>query len=364
MATPMAMLHPPGRQPEYPESEEHWQRVLARDARAEFVYAVHTTGIYCRPSCASRRPRRENVAFFPTPDEARAAGFRACLRCCPDSLQAEAVLAGRLTRHLRANLDRLVPLAELARIADRTPANTQRLFTRVLGVSPRSWQRQLRAEAFRGELSSAETRITDAVYDAGFSSPSRAHAGAPLGMEPRQYRAGGQSQRIRYVIEACPLGKVLVAATARGVCAVFLGDDEQQLKAELEERFPAAEFGGEASSHLDTGLRAVQAAMGEHPAALDLPLDLRATAFQARVWEALKAIPAGETRTYAQVAAAIGTPAAVRAVGTACGANPVSLLIPCHRVVGSNGKLTGYRWGIERKRRLLALEKAAPPLAG
>ncbi len=347
-----------GNAPSAVRSDDQWQLVLERDASAAFIYAVRTTGVYCRPSCSSRRPRREHVLFFATGEQAAAAGFRACLRCRPDGVQADAVIAAQLSSHLQANLDRAVPLSELAQLSGRTPANTQRLFVRVVGVSPRAFQRQLRAEAFREELAEPGTRITDAMYDAGFSSPSRAHSGAPLGMEARQYRSGGKDQQIRYAVEPCPLGNVLVAATARGVCAVFLGDDGQALRAELQARFPLAELIEQAAPHLEAGLAAVQAAMGEHPAARDLPLDLRGTAFQARVWEALRAIPTGETRTYAQVAAAIGTPFAVRAVGTACGANPVSLLVPCHRVVGSSGKLTGYRWGVERKRTLLALERA------
>jgi AraC family transcriptional regulator of adaptative response/methylated-DNA-[protein]-cysteine methyltransferase len=338
-------------------SEEQWEQVLARDPSAGFLYAVTTTGVYCRPSCSSRRPRREHVLFFATGEQAAAAGFRACLRCRPDGVQAEARIAAQLSRHLRANLDRPVPLSELAHLSGRTPANTQRLFVRMMGVSPRAFQRQLRAAAFREQLAAPGARITDAVYDAGFSSPSRAHAGAPLGMEPRQYRSGGTALEIRYAVERCPLGNVLVAATERGVCAVFLGDDEQQLRSELQARFPRAELLGETGPHLEAALSAVQAAMGEHPAARDLPLDLRGTAFQARVWEALRAIPPGETRSYAQVAQAIGAPSAVRAVAGACAANPVALVVPCHRVVGSDGKLTGYRWGVERKRVLLALER-------
>lgn len=335
-----------------------WQAVQERDGSADgaLVYAVKTTGIFCRPSCASRRPTRENVVFFPDAAAASEAGFRPCLRCKPEERHAEAVAVERLAAHLQRHPDRTVKLDELARVAEISAFTVQRLFRRVMGVSPAQYQRQLRGQAFRRELADGQARVTDAVYDAGYSGPGRAYENSQLGMQPGQYRAGGRGLRIGYTVGSSALGKVLIAATERGLCAVFPGEDEAKLVQELRKRFPAAEL------HADAGLgellERVLSQMTEHPAAFDLPLDLRATAFQMRVWEALRRIPRGETRSYAQVARELGQPTAVRAVARACGANPVAVVIPCHRVVGSNGALTGYRWGVERKKKLLEMEQA------
>jgi AraC family transcriptional regulator of adaptative response/methylated-DNA-[protein]-cysteine methyltransferase len=341
--------------------EQMWQQVLARDPRASFIYAVRTTGIYCRPDCASRRPARANVRFFRDAKDARAAGFRACLRCRPDQQPAEAAMVKRLIAYLTHHQDRTVPLAELAQVAGCAAGTVQRLFTRVLGLSPRAWANARRAEAYREILvqpgTSTGPSILDAAYAAGFSSPSRAHEAAPLGMEARRYRGRGAGERIGYTLAAAgtTLGRVLVAATERGVCAVLLGDDEAALTAELVRRFPCADLRPDPG--LTPLLSAVLAGLEEHPSAHALPLDLRGTAFQARVWAALGAIPRGATTSYAQLAAAIGSPRAVRAVARACAQNPAAIVVPCHRVVASDGKLTGYRWGLERKRALLAIER-------
>ncbi len=367
--SPSARAHSSAAAPAPDPVERLWQQVLARTPHAPFVYAVCTTGIFCRPSCPSRRPQRPNVEFFPDAQAATAAGFRACLRCRPDQQPAEAALIERLVAYLDREHERTVPLSELARIAGCAPGTVQRLFTRVMGLSPRAWANARRAETYRTLLSAPATdsqSITDAVYAAGFSGPSRAHAAAPLGMQAKRYRAQGTGERISYAIADAPIpsttsgkqaetSRMLVASTARGVCAVFLGDDDATLAAELSRRFPRAELAPD--TNLAPQVAAVLDALKEHPSAQSLPLDLRGTAFQARVWAALQAIPRGATCTYAQLAEAIGSPQAVRAVGTACGQNPASIIVPCHRVVGSDGKLTGYRWGIDRKRALLAIER-------
>lgn len=352
-----------------PERDQSmWDQVLARDATASFVYGVRTTGIYCRPSCGSRRPARANAAFFPDAQAAEAAGFRPCLRCQPNQAPREALLVERLAAYLDRERERSISLAELARVAGCAPTTVQRLFTRIMGLSPRAWVNARRAESYRGLLADPAARITDAVYAAGFSGPARAHGATPLGMQARRYRAQGAGERIGYILAGAPLpasgasagiglGRLLVAATARGVCAVLLGDDNAALTAELTRRFPRAELAPDPTlgPHLD----AILAELTEHPGSLALPLDLRGTAFQARVWAALRTIPRGTTQSYAQLAEAIGAPRSVRAVANACGQNPVAIVVPCHRVVGSNGKLTGYRWGVERKRALLALERRA-----
>ena len=339
---------------------EAWRAVQERDGSADgsLIYAVKTTGIFCRPSCASRRPARENVVFFADVDAASRAGFRPCRRCRPEERHTEAVMAEKLAAHLRRHPDRQVKLDELAKIAGMSAFTVQRLFQRVIGISPTQYQRQLRGQAFRRELAVGETRVTDAVYDAGYSGPGRAYEGSQLGMQPGQYRAGGRGQRIGYTVgdsaQKTGLGKVLIAATERGLCAVILGEKTEEMQQQLRRQFPAADL--QPDTGLGSLLDEVLSQMTEHPAALDLPLDLRATAFQMRVWETLRNIPRGETRSYADVARALGQPTAVRAVARACASNPVAVVIPCHRVVGSDGKLTGYRWGVERKKKLLEME--------
>jgi AraC family transcriptional regulator, regulatory protein of adaptative response / methylated-DNA-[protein]-cysteine methyltransferase len=335
--------------------EKRWEQVLRREATADFLYAVRSTGIFCRPSCPSRRPAREQVRFFSGAPEAQAAGFRACLRCEPLSdAPREAELVRQLGAYLQQHADRTVALRELARVAGLAPGTVQRIFKRTTGLSPRAWANAHRAESFRERLRRGET-VTEAVYNAGFSAPSRAQGAAPLGMEPRRYRAGGAGEQIRYLTaHAGPLGRVLVARTVSGVCAVLLGASDAELSALLAARFRRAELVRDPA--LATEIGAVLAEVREPSMAAALPLDLRGTAFQARVWQALQRIPRGETRSYGQLAEMVGAPRAVRAVAAACGANPAAMLVPCHRVLGADGKLTGYRWGIERKKALLALE--------
>jgi AraC family transcriptional regulator of adaptative response/methylated-DNA-[protein]-cysteine methyltransferase len=342
-----------------------WQQVLARDSAADgqFVYAVKSTGVYCKPSCPSRRPERKNVSFFPSPELAEAAGFRACLRCEPDRAeakadpQAEAIAraAEFLSNHAgeRTKLDELAAAAGLGKFA------LQRGFKRVLGVTPGEFARAQRKERFRDKVRSPRLSVTDAMYEAGFGSPSRLYEGvdATLGMSPTAMKAGGAGETVRYAMAQSPLGRVLVAATERGLCAVLFADRDGEAAAELRERFPQAVLRRD-DAGLAEAVGFVMGRLSETSTAAALPFHVRATAFQQRVWQALLAIPRGETRTYAEIAEAVGSPAAVRAVGTACGANPLAVVVPCHRVVGADGRLTGYRWGVERKRALLAMERA------
>ena len=336
--------------------DQSWAAVLARDpaADAEMVYAVTTTGVFCRPTCPSRRPSRANIVFFPDPAAAQAAGYRPCRRCRPQQRHVDAGLVEAVSATLKRN--RPATLAQLSRMTGRSPFTVERTFKRVLGLTPAQYQRQQRAASFRKELTGGSTRITDAIYDAGYSGPGRAYENTQLGMAPGKYRAGGRDARIGYVIGASPLGKILIAATERGLCSVILGDSDAHLVRDLRVQFPQAKIEPEPS--LASHLEGVLSQFTEHPAALDLPLDLRATAFQMRVWEALRRIPRGEPRTYAELAKSLGNPKAFRAVARACATNPVAVVIPCHRVIGSDGKATGYRWGVERKKKLLELEGA------
>ncbi|RXS98218.1 bifunctional DNA-binding transcriptional regulator/O6-methylguanine-DNA methyltransferase Ada [Silvibacterium dinghuense] len=338
------------------DPDQAWQLVSARDARADgrLFYAVRTTGIVCRPSCPSRRPARANVEFFSDLVSAFAAGYRPCYRCTPAGVHTDAQRVETLCAHLRRHLDRPVPLAELAALVGLSPLATQRLFRRVLGLSPAQFQAQSRTAALRHQLNNPVSRITDAIYDAGYSGPSRMYENAALGMRPADYRRRGQGQQIGYAIGDSPLGRLLIAATSRGLCAVILGTTDDELLVRLHTQSSAAEIATQPD--LAPMLAQVLTHLTEHPVALDLPLDLRATAFQMRVWTALRRIPRGETRTYAQLARDLGQPTAARAVARACASNPVAVVIPCHRVIGSDGKLTGYRWGVERKQKLLALE--------
>jgi AraC family transcriptional regulator of adaptative response/methylated-DNA-[protein]-cysteine methyltransferase len=342
--------------------KQAWQQVLARDAGADFVYAVTSTGIFCRPSCPSRRPVPVNVRFFPQAAAALAAGYRACKRCAPLGTREEAATVAKLCRYLAAHSDRVVPLADLARIVHSSPFTIQRKFTRVLGVSPREYQAQLRSSDVRRNLAEAGSSVTEAIYQAGYSSSSRFYEKAAdgLGMSPTRFRNRGVDESIRFAVARCRLGLLLVAGTERGVCSVMLGDDAAELERSLRQQFSAASIVHDASG-MEKQIEAILSAMTDHPAAADIPLDVRATAFQARVWQALRQIPRGETRSYAQLAEAIGQPSAVRAVARACASNPVAIAVPCHRVIGSDGSLTGYRWGVERKRTLLDLERRPQP---
>lgn len=347
------------------DAEQAWQQVQARDSSADgrFVYAVETTGIFCRPSCPSRRPTRQNVRFFADADAATAAGYRACRRCHPAGEHAEAEMVRRMCGYLDQHVDRTVTLQTLGRLMGMSPFTVQRMFERVLGVSPRHYQIDRRHALLRDRLAGGSA-VTDAIYEAGFSSSSRMYEGAAarLGMRPERFRKGGMGEEIRFLIVDCPLGKMLVAATARGLCAVTLGDNAKAMEVDLRERFPAAaiEEAAAGDKRLGAAARAVLSRMTEHPAALDLPLDLRSTAFEQRVWRLLQTIPRGETRSYSAVAEELGQPRAVRAVARACAHNPLALVVPCHRVIGKSGQLTGYRWGKKRKQKLLALERAKP----
>lgn len=336
--------------------DARWHAVQSRDPRAEgrFVYAVQTTGIYCRPTCPSRRPKREHVAFFAAPAVAEAAGFRACLRCAPGEVPREQRVVGAVQRLLE-EAEEAPTLAELADAVGLSPWHLQRVFKRATGLSPKQYATALAAERMKRELPEAET-VAAAQYEAGFGSSRAAYeAGIEhLGMTPGRFRRGGAGETIRYAHGEGPFGRFMVAITDRGVCALRFGPD-RDTQAELRDDFPAAE-----RIRDDSALAPAVASICEHLAALDgtltLALDVEATPFQRRVWSALRAIPPGETRTYGDIAAAIGAPTAVRAVARACATNPIALAIPCHRVIRSNGTLSGYRWGVDRKRRLLEAE--------
>ena len=340
-----------------------WTAVLERDRARDgaFVYAVASTGVFCRPSCPSRRPARRRVRFFADPAEAARAGFRACLRCAPEASdelvrRACAAIAGALGPEGGGPPG----LAALAAAVGADPGRLRRRFKAALGVTPKAYAGALRRRAFQAGLRRGEG-VSAALYGAGYGGPSRVYeAGGGLGMTPATYARGGRGARIRYAFADCPLDRMLAAATERGVCAVFFGADDGALRAELEAEFPLAKLERDESG-LGGPVERIVARFASAPAAGDLPLDLRATAFQARVWRALQAIPRGETRSYAEIAAALGKPRAARAVGAACAANPVSLVVPCHRAARADGGLGGYRWGLERKERLLAIERGAEP---
>ncbi len=345
------------------DSEAAWQQVLTRDASADghFVYGVQSTGIYCRPACPSRRPARNNVHFFTTFEEAEAAGFRACLRCEPARRSARsdphAEPIRRAADILREQATEPISLDALAQSVGLSRFALLRGFRRVLGVTPSEFARAQRRERFRNEVRNSSASVTDAVYAAGFGSSSRLYENAAnaLGMRPSSMKAHGAGETIRWSTAGSPLGRMLVAATDRGVCAVLFADSDKEAERELESRFGKATLQRD-DIRLGEAVRMVSSQMTESPAAAFLPFDVRATSFQHRVWEALRSIPRGETRTYSQIAQTIGAPKAVRAVGAACGANPLAIVVPCHRAVGADGRLTGYRWGLERKRRLLEIE--------
>jgi len=348
---------------EQPAAADMWRAVAGRDAAFDgaFVYAVASTGVFCRPSCPSRRPRRDRVRFYPTPAAAQAAGYRPCRRCRPDltlgggdelAERALALIASRLL----AEDEGAVTLAALAAALDSHPGTLRRRFQRAFGLTPRAYAEALRRQRFQDALR-GEAGVADAIYAAGYGSPSRVYenGGGRLGMTPATYARGGRGAHIRYATAPCALDRVLVAATARGVCAVYLGDDDAALEGELRREFPQAEIAPD-SGPLADAVRSVVSAIDDGAPARELALDVRASAFQARVWQALRAIPAGETRTYGDIAESLGAPGAARAVARACATNPVSVVVPCHRVVRRDGGLGGYRWGLARKQRLLARE--------
>ena len=335
--------------------DSRWASVAAKDKTADgrFVYAVTSTGIYCRPSCPSRRPRADRVRFFDDPVGAEQAGFRACLRCRPrDAARADpwAEKIRRATVYLR-NVNGAPSLAALAMRVGGSPYHLQRNFKRIVGITPREYAEACRETRVRSRLRKG-AEVTSAMLDAGYNSSSRFYEGAAarLGMPPSTYRAGGAGATIRYALTAFPLGRLLVGATARGVCFVAMGDTDAELRRRLAAEYPAAELAPDKSG-LGRWTRAILAHLDGRQPRLDLPLDIRATSFRWQVWTALMSIPPGETRTYAQVARAVGRPRAVRAVAGACAANPVALVIPCHRVVPSAGRHGGYRWGAQRQGR-------------
>ncbi len=349
-------------------TDSRWAAVLARDAQAQFIYAVRSTGIYCRPACPSRRARPDNVVFFETAQAARAAGFRACRRCDPDGAgpaAQRAQLVAALCRHIEAS-DTPPPLQDLARQAGLGAAQLRRVFQAAMGLTPRAYAQALRARRVQAGLK-AEPTVTQALYGAGFNSSGRfyAQSDALLGMAPGQFRAGGKGADVRFAVGQCALGAILVACSERGVCAISLGDDPDALVRELQERFPLARLHG-GDPDFDALVSRVVGLVDDPGTPVALPLDIRGTAFQQRVWQALQQVAPGQTLSYAELASRVGAAAAVRAVAGACAANVLAVAIPCHRIVRSDGGLSGYRWGVERKRALLAREAQggdAPPSA-
>jgi AraC family transcriptional regulator of adaptative response/methylated-DNA-[protein]-cysteine methyltransferase len=340
------------------DPEQAWERVIRRDPDASFFYAVTTTGVVCRPGCRSRLPLRANVRFFVTVVEAQAAGFRPCERCRPSTPAWDHPL-DRVRAYIECHLDRPVRLAELGRLAGLSPFTVQRLFKQAMGVSPLEYQRALKAGRLRSALKQNKA-VTDAIYAAGFESPSRAYEGAQLGMTPSRFARGGKGEEIRWAVGPSPFGCVIVGETDRGLCWLSLAPTTKQAEASLRAEFPEAVLRPDPSLS-----RLVDAAIGYVREGSDLArshghedrLDLRGTVFQLRVWQALRQIPRGETRSYSELARDMGHPKATRAVARACALNRVALLVPCHRVVGAGGSLTGYRWGVETKKRLLEAEK-------
>ncbi len=333
---------------------ERWQAVMARDRRFDgaFVYAVRSTGIYCRPSCASRRPRRTQVTFFPIPEAAEREGFRACRRCHPADANGGDPAVALVREAARAIAAGGTPRGDDHRLA--------RAFKRILGITPRAYAEARRVARFKQELKRRK-QVSPALYEAGYSSTSRVYERAheQLGMTPATYARGGAGVDIVFVTVPTSLGRLLVAATDRGVCRVMLGDSAATLEADLRAEFDAARVREEKGGTLEGYVDAILSYLDGTEPHLDLPLDIRATAFQRRVWQELRQIPFGQTRSYAEVAKAIGQPRATRAVAQACASNPAALVIPCHRVVREDGELGGYRWGVEKKKALLEMERDA-----
>ncbi len=341
------------------DDDARWKATQDRDASYDgtFVYAVRSTGIYCRPSCPSRRPRREQVQFFSDGSSAETAGYRACRRCHPNDAPREIAMVEAVNRYIDDHLDEAVTLSMLGEACGVSPFHLQRTFKRVTGLSPHQYLQERRLGRLKRELRTG-TDVTTAIYDAGYGSSSRVYEQRSdrLGMSPNTYRRGGRGMEITYTIVDCQLGRVLVGTTERGVCAVCLGESDVELEQALHDEYPEANIhrGEPASRAWVTGV--AELAEG-HVTAQDLPIDVQATAFQGRVWSYLRSIPAGETRSYGEVAQALEQPTAARAVARACASNPVALIVPCHRVVRGDGEVGGYRWGMERKRSLLTRER-------
>lgn len=337
-----------------------WEAVVARDARYDgsFVYAVRSTGIYCRPSCPSRRPRRERVIFFAAPDAAERQGFRPCRRCHPrgEPRLAESDLVRQACAMMEQSSDDPIRIETFARQVGVSPFRLQRMFRRFLGISPGSYARSIRLRRFKNNLREGKD-VTSALYEAGYGSSSRLYesSNGHLGMTPATYGRGGRGMEIGYTTAATPLGRLLVAGTVKGISAIYLGDSDERLEATLRREYPAATI-SKNPAHISQWVRQlIRHISGEQPD-LDLPLDVKATAFQRRVWEALQQIPRGRTRSYSQLARAVGLPKGQRAVARACATNPAAILIPCHRVVREDGGPGGYRWGLKRKQALLDAE--------
>ena len=345
-------------------NDAQWHAVLERDSSRDgrFVFAVSSTGVYCRPSCPSRRPRRENVTFFHRPDEAEKAGYRACLRCRPKAAggnsQTEMVKA--VCRYIEQHLDENVTLARLGAEFRQSPFHLQRTFKAVLGISPRAYAESCRLNQLKENLRAGRS-VTHAMYDAGYSSSSRLYerTASQLGMTPDKYRRGAVAAPIRYTFANSPLGRMLVAATDKGICTIQFADSDDELEHGLKHEFPFAQRRRDDHAMQPWRDHLLRQMRGQKLHAT-LPLDIQATAFQRRVWAYLQSIPFGKTRSYGQVAKAIGHPTASRAVARACATNPVAVAIPCHRVVRENGDLGGYRWGVERKKALLEMEESRP----
>jgi AraC family transcriptional regulator of adaptative response/methylated-DNA-[protein]-cysteine methyltransferase len=339
-----------------------WKALAERDRAADgtFVYGVTSTGVYCRPSCPSRRPRADRVRFFDTTHEARQAGFRACKRCRPDTVglaQPGVDAVRRVSAYLATHADESVTLAHLARVASMSPHHLQRRFKALVGLSPREYQAAMRANRLRASLRDG-LDVTSAIYEAGYGSPSRVYEASPTGkgMTPSAYRRHGAGMRIGYSIVPSAIGRVLVAATEHGVCSVKIGDSDASLVRDLRQEYSAAEVSANTAPRSEW-VKAIADHLRGDRSPLDLPIDVAATAFQWKVWRALQQIPSGETRAYAEVARRIGKPRAIRAVANACAKNPVCLVVPCHRVVPSSGGTGQYRWGAARKAALLDAEK-------
>ncbi|HZR57328.1 MAG TPA: bifunctional DNA-binding transcriptional regulator/O6-methylguanine-DNA methyltransferase Ada [Terriglobales bacterium] len=340
----------------------HWQAVLARDGNADgkFVFAVSSTGVYCRPSCPSRRPRRENVTFYRTPLEAERAGYRGCLRCRPTvDANPRTRMVKAMCRYIENHLDEPVTLATLGEVFDQSPFHLQRTFKSVLGISPRAYAESCRTRQLKQNLQAGHS-VTRSMYDAGYSSSSRLYerTASQLGMTPDKYRRGAIATLIRYTCTESPLGRMLVAATDKGICAINFASSDDELEHGLKREFPFAVWKRD-----DVSMKKWKEDLLRHIAGqklnATLPLDIQSTAFQRKVWSYLQAIPFGETRSYKEVAKGIGQPTATRAVARACASNRIGVEIPCHRVVRENGEMGGYRWGVNRKRKLLAIEKQA-----
>lgn len=356
---PIEHRHPVSRLPE----RRLWEAVAGRDARYDgvFVYAVRSTGIYCRPSCPSRRPRRERVEFFAAPDAAERRGFRPCRRCNPRGTprEVESRLVGQACRMIEEATDDSIRIETVARKLGISPFRLQRMFRRLVGINPGAYAQSIRLRRLKKRLREGND-VTTALYEAGYGSSSRLYerSNGHLGMTPATYGRGGEGMEIGYTTASTPIGRMLVAGTVKGISAIYLGDSEEQLEATLRREYPAATI-SKNPAQLSQWVRQLVRHLSGEQAELNLPLDVKATAFQRRVWEALQNIPRGRTQSYSQLARTLGLPKGQRAVARACATNPAAILIPCHRIVREDGGLGGYRWGLKRKQALLEAETKA-----